>query len=361
MNRTKLAFLLGALLAAGVANAQINEDTGPNLGPHLYRPGSLLIYPILDVSSTTATLVTVTNVNTDESLVPGFGVKRGAVLARFFYVIYTASGCSIFDIEEELSPGDTFTTLVSNHVGISGNLQGWLYVVAADVNTRRVIDFDDELETTPRFSGLIGEEMIVSGSPQMYLYALPAISLRSLAEAEPRARNIQGYEFADVNGDGEADFDNTEYDRFPEVLSAPLFLEQSSDIFRDEIVLLTPLFRFGETINLRSNFYNNNEDFRSVFFFFNCWTRLRIRDLLPFTRNLNGVPTEVNSGWFWIRPDSVSRLGQLYPEPPVHGAFIHELAIGNTGFWAANILHQEGEVEPIPGAIGLRGNGLPVN
>jgi len=359
MNRTKLAFLLGAVLAAGVANAQINQDLGPNLGPKQYRPGSLLIYPILDVGSSTATLITVTNVNTDESFVPQYGVRRGAVLARFFYVIYTTSGCSLFDIDVELSPGDTFTVLASEHVGISGPVQGWLYVVAADVNTRRAIDFDDELATTPYFSGLIGEEMVVTGSPQMYLYALPAIGFESLAETSNR--NIQGYMFSDENNDGEADFNDDEYDQFPEVLSAPLFLEQTTDIFRDEVVLLTPLFRFGETINLRSNFYNNNEDFRSVFFSFNCWTRLRIRDLLPFTRDLNGVSTELETGWFWIRPDFVIRLGQFYAEPPVHGAFIHELNLGTIGYWAANILHQEGEVVPVPGAIGNRGNGLPIN
>jgi hypothetical protein len=342
-----------------VANAQINQDLGRDIGPSQYRPGSLLIYPILDVSAATNTMVTVTNVNKDESLVPQFGIKRGAVLARFFYVIYTTTGCSIYDVDVELSPGDTFTVLVSAHTGITGPVQGWLYVVACDVNTRQAINFNERLTSTPGFSGLIGEEIVVAGSPQMYLYALPAISFKSRRTGGDS--NIQGYRFADRNNDGEADFDGSEYDRFPRILSAPLFLEQTNDIFRDELVLLTPLFRFGETIHLTSNWYNNNEDFRSLFFSFTCWTRLRIRDALPFTRNLMGVNTEVNSGWFWLDPDTATRLGQPLADPPVHGAFIHELNAGPIGFWAANILHNEGEVGPVPGAIQDRGNGLPIN
>jgi hypothetical protein len=356
--RLSLAILFGAALAVP-AGAQINQNLPVELGPSLHRPGSLLIYPLIDVAAATDTVVCVTNVNKDRRNVPNLNIKYGAVTARFFYVILFPSGCTIFDDSVDLTPGDTFAVSVRTHLGLQGDFKGWLYVIAADIEGGGPIDFDQEIEgAQTEFSGLIGEELVVQGAPHNYLYALPAISFKG--DGTDR-RNRQGYRYTDVNGDGEADFDGIEYQRFPKVLSQPTFIEQSAanQALQDELVLFTPIFQVGNRIDLNSFWYNNNEDARSRTFSFTCWTRLKIRNISAYTQNLGGIPTEANTGWFWIDPVQVARFGGYVADPPVHGAFIHQLNPGPTQFWASVLLHQEGEVPPIAPNLGQRGNGLP--
>jgi hypothetical protein len=363
--RFSLAILVGAVLAAP-ASAQINQNLPVGLGPSLHRPGSLLIYPVIDVRGGTDTVVCVTNVNTDERFVPGLPIKYGDVTARFFYVILTPSGCVVFDDSVDLTPGDTFAVSVRTHLGLQGDFQGWLYVIAADIEGRGAIDFDSEGRANQgrqetESSGFIGEEMVVQGAPQNYLYALPAISFKATRNDDGGV-NSQGFRFTDVNGDGEADFDGREYQKFPQILSQPTFLEQSlqNTALQDELVLLTPIFQTGNRVDLNSFWYNNNEDARSRTFSFTCWTRLKIRNISAYTQNLGGIPTEAATGWFWIDPVQLARFGGYVPNPPVHGAFIHQLNPGQTQFWASVLLHQEGEVDPIPPNLPPnRGNGLP--
>jgi len=361
MMRLSLAILFGAALAVP-AGAQINENLPVDQGPSLHRPGSLLIYPVIDVASATDTIVCVTNVNKDDRFVQNTNIKYGAVTARFFYVILFPSGCTIFDDSVDLTPGDTFAVSVRTHLGLQGDIKGWLYVIAADIEGGGAIDFDDELSgAQTEFSGLIGEEMVVQGAPHMYLYALPALSFKAVSD--DARRNRQGYDFTDENNDGEADFDgDEEYQKFPKVLSQPTFLEQSlnNSALQDELVLFTPIFQVGNRIDLNSFWYNNNEDARSRTFSFTCWTRLRIRNISSYTQNLGGIPTEAATGWFWIDPYQLARFGGYVADPPVHGAFIHQLNPGQTQYWASVLLHQEGEVNPIPpNLLPNRGNGLP--
>jgi len=361
MNRRLSALLL---LAAG-AGAQINQDTPLSAGPTGLQPASLLIFPLVDSRPGTETMVAVTNVNTDRSIVPGTGIERGVVRARFVYVILGTSGCSLFDFEVVLSPGDTFSATARDQTRTSGDLRGWLYVLATDEQTGQPIDFDTPLPNRSGPTGLIGEELVVQGAPETYLYALPAISFQSRAvRGATPATNFQGYLFTDAienggNGDGEADFNGVEYEKFPRVLSAPLFLEQTTPALKDELVLFTPITFFDSRVDLNSNFYNNNESPRSRTFSFHCWTRMQLRDITAFVQNLGGIPSELNTGWFWIDPYALFWNRRFDSDPPVHGAFLHAVDTPSSDYWAATLLWGESEVNPVPGLFGDRGNGLP--
>jgi hypothetical protein len=138
-----------------------------------------------------------------------------------------------------------------------------------------------------------------------------------------------------------------------------MFLEQTTTAFRDELILFTPITFFDSRIDLNSNFYNNNESPRSRTFSFHCWTRMQLRDVTAYVQNLGGIPNEMNTGWFWIDPSAIFWNRRADVDPPVHGAFLHAVDTPSSDYWAATLLWYEGEVNPLPGIFGGRGNGLP--
>jgi len=304
--------------------------------PSEFRPGSLLVYPLVDSRAMMgrSTTLSITNTNASRMVSPVNHFREGDVRAHYFYV-EGAAPWGAFDRVEYLTPNDTLTVVASEHAPDLN--QGFLIVLAGDPESERAVTFNY----------LIGESLLVdvlTGRTTL----LPAVPFEALANGQPRSNT--NHAFTDLNGNGSADLDGLEYETFPGVLYLDRFFQQSNTL-ETELILVTLL---GRDFRVEMDFliYDNEEDVFSRTFQFLCWTRVRLTDISQITRSLGGRATEAQTGWMRLMGRyAVNILNGAYwrnegqvpvtLDPPILGAVLERI-MGPMGMEYGHLLHHSG-------------------
>jgi hypothetical protein len=270
------------------------------------EPASLLLFPEFDNQPGNATLLTITNVNSDP--------RTGAIDVHLIYV--DASNCQRTDRIEHMTARDTVTFLSSFHA--PGLARGYLYAYALDPITHKSIDFDYLIGSSWRC------DAINEGA-----YALDALPFQALTGAGLAT---------DVNFNGKPDLDGVEYEKAHNRCFMPRFFGQftppmSNGIFVSDLVLLQPLGNSGVTTSVAFLAYNDNEEVFSANYSFQCWARVPLVSISgafadTFLRATNQNPNEVEgatfleSGWFDMKGLVATSPQGSTQNPPVFGVLV---------------------------------------
>ena len=181
------------------------------------NPGSVLIYPVQrsggfasNGGSSYFTVVCVTNTNTLPATPVSLG---GTTLVHYEYANSTYNpqdpcrplDCHIFNRVELLTPADTLCVLTTCHNAVDPEGQEGYLVVSA----QNPALFD----TAWSHDYLVGSELVINGSGGMYS-----------VNAVPFESRVDSGEATDVNGNGQLDFDDIEYEGIPDVLYIDSFI-----------------------------------------------------------------------------------------------------------------------------------------
>ena len=296
------AFALGL---ASVASAQ----------PLHNQPASLLAFPLFDSQPATATIINVTNTNSDRTVcADNDNLRVGDV--RLHYVYYGAQMADLdagiatpwleFDRFEDLTPADTLTVLASQH-NPEGEI-GFLTVRAITPDTDEAIDFDY----------LIGSAYIANSNLDiLWCYTPYAFQ----AEPGSGGQSTCGHDLVDGPG---TIFDGSSYSQFPDKLYIDSFFEEGNR-FENQLTLMSTSGQdFINEVDFL--FWNNKEDRFSRTFKFVCWTTVSLSDISSVVRNLNGDPNEfvVETGWASING---RRVLDLAGNPVIDGDFVEGPAL----------------------------------
>jgi len=314
-----------ALGLASVANAQ----------PLHNQPASVMIYPRFDSQPATATVINVTNTNTDRTVcVDNDNLRVGDV--RVHYVYFGALESDLdsgapwleFDRFEDLTPGDTVSVLASDH-NPEGEI-GFLTVQALSPDLDEPIDFDY----------LIGSAYIANSNLDILWCYLPYAF-----QAEGNgSESTCGHELVDGPG---LIFDGNSYAQFPDRLFVDMFFEEKAGMFDNQLSLMSTTGQ--DYINeMDFLFWNNKEDRFSRTFKFVCWTQVALSQISAVAKNLGGDPSEFlkQTGWASINGRRVLDLagnpvsnGDFVFGPAVLGVFQQAVRID---FVAGHSLHYTG-------------------
>ncbi|MBI1853038.1 MAG: hypothetical protein HYR85_22070 [Planctomycetes bacterium] len=305
MNNILKTILGVGLAAAGWAPIAVAQPTHS-------EPASFLIFPCYDATPGHGTIITITNTNRNRLRCPDGQGHTGDV--EIVYVYINGRTCRETNLTEFLTPGDTLTVFADVHNPAQD--QGWLYVEALDPQTGNPIDFDF----------LIGSAILVNTGTDFIAGYTPYTfkALTSGPDNDGCDRNS-----TDLNGDGQADFDNNEYEFFPETLILDRFFEEDAR-FQNKIAIMTTRGVNDPnvpTVCATALYFNNRENRtrdggdddrtcigpRSRTFCFNCWTRAPLGMLFHGALDLNGDPNElrvrgipVQTGWLrFATPDPI--------------------------------------------------------
>jgi hypothetical protein len=279
-------------------------------------PGSLLLYPEFDNREGTVTVLTITNTATDV----------GDVQVEFVYIgRYGESHhdiqCEEFNRTEVLTDNDTLTLLTEVHN--PQQEQGFVYAFARETVATPIVH-----------NWLIGNVMTVDGL-DAFEYSINPVSYEGFA--------------GDLNGNGLRDLDGSEYEESADELLFPRFLGQG-EMRKSELILigLTGGARFETTVDFL--IYNDNEEVFSSEYTFQCWERVKLKDisgifendfLADWTNNdpqeLYGAPM-IETGWFRMDGALASSTSTTLAEPAVYGVLVEK--IGNRG--AADLPFESG-------------------
>jgi hypothetical protein len=299
--------------------------------PRDMEPGSLLVFPYYDSRPDSVCLVTVTNLETSRVRHDG-QYREGDVQIHYHYV--DGASWLTFDRAEILTPGDTLSVVASEH-DPEGDY-GFVWIQAEDPETEQPIDFDF----------LIGD-VLVARSTDNAIWSLPAVAFRSLAdESGPIGFSRAGHAWADLNGNGQADFDGFEFDLFPDKLYVSRFFEET-DLSRTRLILLTTQDPTAQnTIDFL--FWNNREQQYSRTFRFRCWWEGSLSDISLIVKDLGGDSSELGSrfpetGWVEIDGRRSVKIGGgiIRQDTPILGFVVEELG-GPRGETSARLLHHVG-------------------
>ncbi len=345
----KAPLLVLALMAVAVSGSSVASAAGP---AHA-RPGSALFFPVFDAQENATTVITVSNTNSS-TFSCGNGNRNGDVFIH--YVYYDSADCNEFDTTEILTPGDTLTVLP----GISPShapdeSTGWLWVEAIDPETRAAIDFDF----------LIGSAIVVeTGSVTNFLWAYTPFVFRAIPDygTGPSEDSACGFDFTDVNRDGFADFDATEYEEFPAFAYIDNFFAEKEDEFSNRVYFMVPEGLLNSDLfELSFRIFDNEEGQTSHTDVISCW--LGGFPLSDLTRQvqasrLGGDDTEgpdgVLTGWIEARVrefDTRDTLGVL-------GVYAHEFIAGTDEYFAGHEMQFDG-VADVPVRLERIGINLP--
>ncbi len=237
------------LVTLAFATAQANAFDGRN-------PGSLLVYPEFDNRAGIVTIVTVTNVHTEEI--------AGTTDVEFVYIgKYGVKGndlgCSEFNRTETLTGGDTLTVITNSHN--NDQEQGYLYVFAKEGDDPSV------------FNHLIGNVMTVHGL-SAFEFSVNPIPYTGIGDGH----------LTDVDEDELLDMNGCEYESNPDEILIPRFLGQGAG-FNSELILIafSGGIDFATTIDFL--IFNDNEEVFSSEHTFSCWQRIRLLSISGIFEN----------------------------------------------------------------------------
>jgi len=325
-----LAFL-AALLMATAAVAQ----------PVHLQPGSVLVYPLFDSTPGAGTLICVTNLNESRIYCPESDYRAGDILLHYQYI--AGDDCLEFDRYEFLTPGDTLCVIADKHNPEAD--KGFLVVSAADPETGDKIVFDY----------LIGSSIVVQ-SDLNFLWAYTPYAFRAKVVDNDTCHRVP----TDIDGDGAVDFDDQEYDLFPQELFIDSFFEEKGNFSNQLTLLSTAGQDYINEVNFW--FWNNIEQKFSRTFKFVCWWSGTLSEISSIVKNLGGDPEElghppVQTGWASIAGNRILDLAGNPVEigdgvPPLLGVFAQ--FISSSDFASGHALHYRGSID---GLEILNGNG----
>ena len=273
------------------------------------NPGSVLIYPVQRSSAfgsggegnTFFTVVCVTNTNTQPSTPVSLG---GTTLVHYEYANSTPNpqdpckplNCTIFNRIELLTPADTLCVLTSCHNAVSADGQeGYLVVSAQDPSL---------FDTAWSHDYLVGSELVINGSGGLYS-----------VNAVPFESRVSAGEATDVNGNGQLDFDEIEY----EGVADTLYIDSFIALGGSQLSLLNLTGGPKDLNAVQFSVWNDNEFPLSATKHFNCWFDLPLAAVSPLFRESflqNSTPNDpaeldircTGQGTYetgWARIDSV--------------------------------------------------------
>jgi hypothetical protein len=290
--------IASGLVVAGLASTALASN-GRN-------PGSLLLYPEFDNRSGTVTVLTVTNVDTDETNAP-IDVEF-VYVGRFETVKNQDAGCLEFNRTETLTPADTFTCLTDYHN--PDQEQGYAFLYAKDTATGAAVTHNY----------LTGNVMTVDGFDAFEFSVNPVSYL--------------GYN-AD-NGDGDLQLDGVEYSGTASEIVIPRFLGQTGLRVSDLILIgLSGDVDYNTTVDFL--IFNDNEQVFSSEYTFRCWERVHLTDISNIFRNdflaswTNHDPTEivgapnVESGWIHLTGHAYGDQTATFPDPSVYAVLVERI------------------------------------
>ncbi len=292
---------LAGLFAVGVSSVALAQ-------PFHMEPASLLVYPRFDSQPATATVINVTNTNSDRTVCEGNdNLMVGDV--RLHYVYYGAQLADLdagipapwleFDRFEDLTPADTLSVLASSH-NPEGEI-GFLTVTALTPDTDEKIAFDY----------LIGSAYIANSNLDILWCYIP-YSFQAIGSGSD---STCGHEIIDP---GDASFGDA-YAAFPDVLFIDSFFEERDGVFDNQLTLMSTSGQdFINEVDFL--FWNNKEDRFSRTFKFICWTQVELSQVSAVARNLNGDPSEFVKQTGWVRIDG-RRVLDLAGNPVTAGDF----------------------------------------
>lgn len=306
------------------------------------RAGSLLIFPEFDNLTGSASILTVTNTDSD----------GGPIAVEFVYI--DGDDCSEFNRTELLTPNDTLSVLTRVHNPEQGH--GYVYAFAKDVNSGEpivsnsligsVFIISSGAQCEDHESGIeagIGEDDDPVG-PMLIEYSINAVAFKGVGE--------EG-ESTDLDLDGLRDLDGIEYEMAPDAIQIPRFfgqhLQVSSQPVMDVLVLvsLTGGARFETTLDFLV--YNDNEEGFSAEYTFECWDKVPLYAVSSvFNRNFlanqtNDDPGEVlgaehmEAGWMRIDGAVANSMTTSIQDPAFLAVLVQYM--GNRG--AADLPFEE--------------------
>lgn len=301
---TVFASVLLSLLMMSSAQAQ----------PEHLTAGSILVFPHYAVSKGGGTVTCVTNTNVDTTYCESEDVRAGDVLAHYIYI--DGEDWSEFDRYEVLTPGDTLCTITGRHNPDAK--RGFLLVVAVDpTEPSKRIDFDY----------LIGSALIVDGKSNFFWSYTPYVFKGLPQDGAPAACT---HNDTDDNGDGNIDFDGTEYPSLRSRIVIDSFFEESGMV--DTKLTLMSFAGADYTNDLNMYFWNNEEQKFSRSFRFTCYWRGSLSEISSIVRDLGGStdesgPLMPQTGWLEIvasqvRDGAGNPVGQLAPVLPMMNASV---------------------------------------
>jgi hypothetical protein len=309
---------LALCLLASVAAAGGSADTNNK------EPGSLLVYPIFD-NTQGATVITVTNTNSDFTPGPGFGQFAGSIRVEFVYL--NSVNCLEVNRTRTLTPNDEFTIITS--LDNPSMQEGYLYVFAKSLTTGQAVKFDWLIGTEWQLDAVLGGAYEIDP----YIY-------------KAGGRLAQGAN-TDLDNDGIRDLNGSEYGQSPDHILVPRFFGQVPGTTRSDIVLIN--LSGGAAFYANANFlvYNDNEEVYSTQYNFRCWARVPLASLSGIFQNdfllsgghapgensgiqIGGSPVE--TGWYRVDGGSASSGAATIVDPAI--LVVHIESLGTFGFSA---------------------------
>ncbi|MBU0756029.1 MAG: hypothetical protein KJ645_12875 [Planctomycetes bacterium] len=311
------------ILGSGAISIEADEPPPPPPPPpddeihHTRQPGSLLLFPFYRVEESTGnngilkdTLITVTNMNAKTGL-NAHGLPKGTIDVRFVYL--STEDCLPFDRWERLTPYDTFSVMVSNHIPWHGSSEGWLYIHAVDTETGESLDFDHLIGKASYFDS---ENLQWASYNPLSFQGVPGEGLPT-----------------DLDLDGNCDLNGLEYTCLGDNQMFPRFIatfdEGSGPSFRTDLVLVNLSGGVWFNTSLKFLVFNDNEQAWSATHDFWCWEVTPLEEFgYLFTNEflqgsnhdwnedltLFGKP-DVETGWFKMDGDLSWSGGKSIEDP----------------------------------------------
>lgn len=319
--------IAATIVAGGAAGAHAASQ---------HEPGSALIFPWFESGPGMDTILTVTNTNLDKARCPGSEYRAGDVLVRYLYFDGDQSQIPEFSRFELLTPGDTLSVLTSRH-----NLnheRGFVFVIAIDPN-----DWFNPID----YNYLVGSARVVD-RVRDGMWEYTPCAFQAVAESADACAPAS----TDADGDGAADFDGIEYEKFPSRLILDSFFEETGRATNQIVFMTTAGIDLSAELNLW--FWNNQgQKFTRSFRFQRSWSGT-LSQISTIATNLGGDAEEFfgkQIGWVEIQPGRiVDGAGNPVPDlqggvakPPVLAVFAQ--FVNGLPISGGTSLHMDGELD----------------
>lgn len=288
--------------------------------------GSLLVFPEFNNRYGVANALTVTNTNSDVSVIGTSGgssssgsnlILAGTVDVEFVYV--NKQNCEEFNRTERLTPNDTLTVLTRFHN--PEQLEGYVYAFAKDPMQGNAIAFD----------WLIGSNLIIEGGLGQFQYSTNPFVYKA-------GEGLSDGDATDLDGDGLRDLNGAEYEESPDKILVPRFLGQDVSRAREGKLILINLSggaSFDALIDLI--IYNDNEEPFSAQHDFNCWDKVDLLDISNAFKNsflldstnhayneIMGAPY-IKAGWFKMDGRVANSMAVSIQDPAFLAVYIESV------------------------------------
>jgi len=293
-------FLTSAEATVDVCYTYTPSDPGPDPNEctslDRRRPGSLLLFTEFDNRPGKASLLTVTNVG------------GPAIDVEFMYI--DGDNCQEFNRTVHLTPNDTLSLLTPFHN--PNQERGYVYVFAKDPETGEAVVHNH-----------LAGQMMNFDAETRGAYSVNAVAFKGIGEDG---------DLTDHDADDVRDLDGLEYDQAPDQILIPRFIAQSDNSKTDLVLVgLTGGQAFSTTVDFL--IYNDNEEVFSNEYTFECWERVKLRDISnlftqQFLSSTDNAALEIlgaagrESGWMRIDGAIAQSATTVVQDPAFYAVLI---------------------------------------